>query len=74
MAISVWFTMGVLDKYAKQETAIRQYEEKRPWAVWKDPLDKCLEDWKFRGAAEGKGEWYIGIVSGDCWYQYKRQA
>ena len=24
VAISVWFTMGVLDKYARQETAIQQ--------------------------------------------------
>ena len=27
MAISVWFTWGVLDKFAEQETAIRQYED-----------------------------------------------
>ena len=26
MAISFWFTWGVIDKFAKQETAIRQYE------------------------------------------------
>ena len=28
VAISVWFTWGALDKFAKQETAIRQYEDK----------------------------------------------
>ena len=28
MATSVWFTWGVFDKFAKQETAIRQYEDK----------------------------------------------
>ena len=27
VAISVWFTWGVLDKFAKQATAIRQYED-----------------------------------------------
>ena len=27
MAISLWFTWGVLDKFAKQATAIRQYED-----------------------------------------------
>ena len=27
MALSVWFTWGVLEKFAKKETAIRQYEE-----------------------------------------------
>ena len=26
MAISFWFTWGVIEKFAKQETAIRQYE------------------------------------------------
>ena len=28
MATSVWFTWGVLEKFAKQETAIQQYEDK----------------------------------------------
>ena len=28
VATSVWFTWGVFDKFAKQETAIRQYEDK----------------------------------------------
>ena len=28
MVISVWFTWGVLDKFTKQETSIRTYEEK----------------------------------------------
>ena len=27
-AISIWFTWGVIDKFAKEETAIRQYKDK----------------------------------------------
>ena len=28
MAISIWFTWGVFEKFAKQDIAVKQYEEK----------------------------------------------